>query len=54
MGVEQVIEIAEQTRRYRDAVLAMNLLRRVAVKSWCVGRSVESQELLAAAAGAVR
>jgi hypothetical protein len=54
LGVEQVIEIAEQTRRYRDAVLATNLLRRVAVKSWWVGRSMESQELLAAAAGAVR
>ena len=46
-----MIEIAEQTRRYRDAVLAVNVLRRAAVKPWQVGRSLESQELRAAAAG---
>ena len=51
MGVEQVIEIIEQTRRYRDAVLATNLLRRAALKPWWVSGSEESEELLATAAG---
>jgi hypothetical protein len=51
VGVEQVIEIIEQTRCYRDTVLATNLLRRAALKPWWVGRSGESQELLATAAG---
>jgi DNA-binding CsgD family transcriptional regulator len=48
--VEQVIEIAEQTRRQRDAELAMNFLRRAAVKSFMIGRSEDRRELIAAAA----
>jgi len=48
VGVEQVIEVAEQTW-HRDADLAMNLLRRAAGKSWWVGRSEERRELLVAA-----
>lgn len=47
---EQVVQVAEQTRRYRHADLAMHLLRRAASKAWTLGRGEEQRELLAAAA----
>ena len=50
VGVEQVIEVAEQTW-HRDADLAMNVLRRAAGKSWWIGRSEKRRELLVAAVG---
>ena len=53
VGVEQIIEVTEQTWHH-DPDFAMNLLRRAAGKSWWVGRNEAQREQLLAAVERLR